>query len=195
MVRGPMPWDCDKVSPPDDARPDVFVIGDSISSNYVPYIRQALPAYDVLEAPCNGGNTRFGVHRIQDWMGARARYEVVTFNHGMWDVSDNGMYVPIEEYKENLRYIGGIIKTKTDHPYFVLTTYTPSNQKLRNNHVVVAYNAAATEVMGDLGIPVIDLYTPSIGFERINHALGDDVHYTEQGGYDLAQIILPVIGL
>ena len=193
--QGRMPWDCDRVTHEDDARPDIFVIGDSISSNYQPHIEAALPAYDIIESPCNGGNTRHGIHKVETWLAARPSYDVITFNHGMWDVSNNGQFVPLEEYRTNLRFIGEVIKTKTARPYFVLTTFTPSGQSLRPNSRVIEYNNAAIEVMNDIGIPVIDLYTPSINFERINNNLGNDVHYTSQGGYDLAQVILGVLNL
>ena len=171
----------------DDARPDVLVIGDSISIGYFPTIATALSSYDVLHNPCNAQNSRNGVKRINDWLSMRDQWEVITFNHGQWDIW-NGAGVPLEEYKTNLRSIAELIKTKTSKPLFVLTTQVPLTDPYRDQGDEIPYNEAAVEIMNELGIPVVDLYTVSLSLHHLH--VSDGIHYTSQGSEILGEEIL-----
>ncbi len=173
---------CKQDVPADDARPDILVIGDSISYGYTPTLRAQLPAYDVVHNPCNGKDSRNGAYSINYWLTLRPHWEVITFNHGAWDVSPR-REVDGADYARFLRYEATRIKERTDKPLFVLTASVPVNDRTRSVGSEVAYNEIAKAIMNDLGIPYVDIYTLSLGIQglRMRAAEQDDVHWTPQG--------------
>jgi hypothetical protein len=108
----------------DDARPDILIIGDSISMGYTPTVRDNLLSFDVIHNPCNGQDSRNGYQKIDQWLKMRPQWEAITFNHGLWDVStfrevDGG------DYYRYLRAEAIKIKAATAKPLFILTTDFP----------------------------------------------------------------------
>jgi hypothetical protein len=178
----------------DDSRPDILVIGDSISIGYTTPLRESLGAdIDVVHNECNAMYSANGVRKIDSWLAQRESFEVVTFNHGLWDIADwIGGTGPA--YRENIRYVARRIKAKTARPYFVTTTEVLPGTPGRTNAKVEAYNAIALEVMAEEGIPVIDLYAASLMI-RTEHVSPDDVHFTDAGSRFLADVVLAELNL
>lgn len=190
------PLRCEQDYTDDLSKPGILVLGDSISIGYWYYglvSHGVMDNYSVLHNPCNAENSRFGVQNIDAWLAKRdGQWEMITFNHGIWDATNNGDHVGIEEYKSNLRIIGQKIQAKTAKPVFILTTSAPPEAIGLTDADIQTYNAAASEVMAELGIPVIDLYTYS---KTINseHEIQDglpEVHYTLQGDQDLGVFLI-----
>lgn len=184
-------YPCTNLTTADDVRPDVLIIGDSISLGYQPYVQAGLPQYDVSHNNCNGMSTKSGVRHIDEWLAQRDSWEAITFNHGLWDIA-SWLQVSDAEYEANLRYVALKIKAKTTRPLFIMTTEVLPGTPYRDESGVTAKNAIAVRVMADLGIPVLDLHAVSVSI-RAEHVAPDDVHYTAQGYSDLGDAVLDAL--
>jgi len=98
-------------------------------------------------------------------------------------MQDLGYFVSPNDYRKNLTAIGKRIKAKTSHPLFLLTTDVPPNARARKDSDVVAYNKIAGDVMAQLGIPVLDLYSIAKASGDLHKATAaqDDVHFQDAG--------------
>lgn len=185
---GDAPFVCQEVTPMDTPRPDILIVGDSISIGYTPYVTQALPQYEVVHNPCNGMTSVNGLNHVDSWLSLRPQWEVITFNHGLWDIVP--FYnVPIELYKEALRTEGLKFKAAAKYVLFFTTTYVPPGTENRDNADVLRYNVAAREVMAELNIPVYDLYAVSAQIPLSLHTGPSDVHYLEAGSQILGDFV------
>jgi hypothetical protein len=190
---------CDGPISAQSAKPEILVISDSIGIGYRPFLQENFPQFSVLGLPCSAKTTKFTLRHIDAWLAQRPSFKAIVWNNGLWDIMQNGagLVTPINDYKKNLFEIGEKIKNKTDHPLFVLTTDVPANVAARHDADVVIYNAAASEVMAELGIPVLDLHKTTSGNPSLHQdsAEKDDVHFTPQGyerlGAEIANKIKP----
>lgn len=182
---------CTETVSQDDARPDLLVIGDSISIGYTPTLQATLTAYDVVHNPCNAMSSNNGIKKIDSWLAMRTDWHAITFNHGLWDIRD-GINTSEDTYRSNLTEVATKIKARTTRPLFILATRVPINAPYRTNDDIVRYNEIATEVMVSLGIPVLDLYSASESIidMHINPVEQNDVHYTSEGYETLGEAIV-----
>jgi lysophospholipase L1-like esterase len=185
------------------AAPRVFVIGDSISLHYGPYLERQLAsrfAYDRLRAEpgqgttnldlpdgANGGDSR----RVLAYLRRRQTQGpllpgFLLLNCGLHDIKRDpvtrALQVPLEEYTANLRAILAVAAAMQQRVVWVRTTPVVDavhNRKpgrvLRFAADVDAYNAAADAVMRAAGIPIVDLHEFSRRFGP--EAYVDHVHY------------------
>src|SRR6266540_1933513 len=149
------PYPCDNVNTVDDARPDILVIGDSISIGYTPFVQAALPGYDVSHNYCNAMDSKNGVNKIDLWLSQRPSWGAITFNHGLWDVA-SWIRTSDSNYRANLTSLARKIKASTTKPLFILTTEIPINTPYRSNARALELNAIALDVMNTEGVPVLD---------------------------------------
>ena len=162
---------------------DILIIGDSVSIGYTPQVQSQLPQYKVVH---NAGNAMFsanGVKKVDEWLNqSSVPFKLVTFNHGIWDMSD-GNVSTIAQYKANLRLIGTKIKMKAEAVLFLTTTHIPINEPYTQGRRVEDYNAAAIEVMNELQIPVYDLNAVSNSITHLHQGADEqnDVHWTQEG--------------
>jgi lysophospholipase L1-like esterase len=183
---------------------DIFVVGDSISIQYGPYLRQALDgvmgyarkdgeqvALLNLDIPmgANGGDSRM----VRDFLAALAaagelRADLVLVNCGLHDIkrdpATGRIQVALDAYRDNLRAIVGIVAGTRARLVWVRST--PVDDAVHNRPGVAfhrfaadldAYNAAADAVMAAAGVPSIDLHgcTRRMGAD----VYCDHVHFTE----------------
>lgn len=183
----------------------VFVIGDSISIQYGPYLEQGLKGvmkYDRkggesealrdLDLPqgANGGDSARVLEYVRALKaGGTFRADIVLVNCGLHDIKrdpETGAYqVPIEEYRENLRAISEVL-SEMDVEWIWMRT-TPCDETVHNRPGMSfhryaadcdAYNRAADEILRARGVPEIDLYTftANLGGKDV---FCDHVHFTE----------------
>jgi len=184
---------CHEQPTPNDDRPDILVIGDSISIGYTPYIQRQLPRFDISHNTCNAMDTANGVRNIAKWVTQRNHWESITFNFGLWDAAD-WVETSNYDYRSNLIKIALMIKLYTDQPMYILTTEVLPGTPNRLNSRVIELNQIATEVMTELGIPVLDLYTYSQKLSAL-HVDPYDVHFNERGSKLLAKRIVKELDL
>lgn len=185
--------------------PEVFVIGDSISMQYGPYLAQYLEGfYDYsrkesfekgevdLDIPtgANGGDSRMVLEFLKIKLNEKGfRPDVLLLNCGLHDIKRNPktkkIQVEPKQYKKNLEEIHQIVTEKGIQLAWIKTTPVEderhnSRQKsfFRYSADLAQYNQIADDVFQSRKVPIIDLF----GFTR---NLGEDtfvdhVHYNEK---------------
>jgi lysophospholipase L1-like esterase len=165
----------------------VYVIGDSISIQYGPYLQQALrgvmeygrkegeeEALLNLDHPmgANGGDSSMVLEflRAVERSGGIAA-DLLLLNCGLHDIKTNpatgAKQVPLERYRENLEAIIALM-ARLD-PSLVWMRTTPCDERVHNSQPQIAfhrfaadcaaYNQVADQVMIARGVPIIDLHT------------------------------------
>jgi lysophospholipase L1-like esterase len=184
------------------ARKRLFLLGDSISVRYGPYLeqmaasrfvyarKQATPnAPDSLPYPAdaNGGDSSQVLSYLQRALDRHAP-DVLVLNCGLHDLRTDPQtgtkQVPLPLYRENLLAIVRLLQGRTTEAVWVRTTPVEDSRHntsqmgfQRFDRDVVQYNDVADAVWGGAGVPVVDLYafTRSLG-EKL---FCDHVHFCE----------------
>lgn len=184
----------------------VFVIGDSISIQYGPYLQRMLAGfcdYDRksgeeealrnLDLPlgANGGDSGKVLAYLQALEAGGRTFDVLLVNCGLHDIkrrsdSDSAeLQVPAERYAANLRAIAAIAGRIAKRLVWASTTPVDDEQHRRHtrefyrrNADVLRYNEAAQAIMAEHGALVLDLYrfTANVGGELYC----DHVHFHER---------------
>ena len=164
----------------------IYVIGDSISIQYGPYLEEMLrgvwqygrkegdeEARLNLDRPqgANGGDSSM----VLDFLRGRADSggipaDLLLLNCGLHDIKTDPAtgykQVPLPEYERNLR---SILELRPRPGSLAWIRTTPCDERVHNRvpgpgfqrfaRDVEAYNAAADAIMRAAGVPVLDLYT------------------------------------
>ncbi len=174
----------------------VYVLGDSISLHYGPYLQACLNGIMVyerkedtdaalanLDVPqgANGGDSSMVLAFLQ----AKARCggmdaDVMLLNCGLHDIKTDPVtgakQIPLPQYEQNLNAILDL--SATLRPQLIWLRTTPCDEAVHNRPGMAfhrfaadcaAYNRAADTIMRARGVPVIDLYT-------FTSNLGDDLY-------------------
>lgn len=182
----------------------VYVIGDSISIQYGPYLQRYLSGfmhYDRkgddseknvgLAEPrgANGGDSSMVLRFVEaaekaGGLGA----DVLVLNCGLHDIKTDpqtgAKQVPIDQYEENLKKIVASARRMNMKVVWVRTTPVDENVHNKPNSTFhrfaadcAAYNEVADRVMAEAGVPKIDLFafTNNIG----ENLFADHVHFPE----------------
>lgn len=184
--------------------PKLFLIGDSISIQYGPFLEKYIQgkvqferkvddgsAEKNLDIPtgANGGDSRmvleYLINKIQD---EQFTPDYLLLNCGLHDIKrnpeSNKIQVSEDEYRKNLEAILQLLKNKEIQVVWMRTTPVVDsihNAKQSSFKRYAAdlelYNQIADEVCAKENIPVIDLYnfTQKLGIEQF----ADHVHYKE----------------
>ena len=182
----------------------LYVIGDSISIQYGPYLKQYLTgvmhyarkegeaeALLNLDNPqgANGGDSSMVLSFLTALIKSGSfDADLLLVNCGLHDIKRNSVtgavQVSIADYENNLRSIVSVVRTMPTELVWIRTT--PCDEQVHNRpgmgfHRFSAdctrYNAVADQVMREAGVPVIDFHT-------FTHNLGpelycDHVHFHE----------------
>lgn len=186
-------------------KPQVLIIGDSISIGYFPFVKDALK--DKADVFHNAGNAEFtanGLKKINGWLGNK-HWDVIQFNWGLWDIAyrnpaaknqgnrdkiNGKLTATPQQYQQNLEALVAILKKTGAKLIFVTTTMVPDKEAGRFVDDVEKYNAIAKKVMEKNGITVNDLYPVSVPCHK-QFGLGDDnVHYSDKGYEVLSQQVV-----
>lgn len=200
------------------ATPRLFIIGDSISIQYGPCLEQrvagvfgydrkrdsagAPKALSNLDVPtgANGGDSDM----VLAYLRHRCAHEpiqadVLVVNCGLHDIKvdrvSGAMQVPAARYAENLR--GIVVEARAMGLRLIWINTTPVIDEVHNRpgmafhrfaRDVAAVNAAAEEIMGEAGVPVIDLHAFSARHVPVGFV--DHVHYVEAVREKQAEFLL-----
>lgn len=181
----------------------LFVIGDSTSIFYGPYLKEYIESqyiynrksdsgesYENLDIPtgANGGDSGMVLEYLK-YLKESTYFEtdVLIINAGLHDIKTNiksGLkQVSIDQYRNNLEEIYQLSLDMNVN--LVWINSTPVNDSIHNskkllferyNHDVLDYNKAADSIFQSKGVPSIDLYSFSSKFPV--EAYMDHVHYT-----------------
>ncbi len=174
--------------------PLVFIIGDSISMGYTPFVRKELEGRArVARHEGNGGDSNNVLSNLGTlWLPALGEEPaLIHANAGLHDLrfwTEREEYqVTLESYAKNMAILAR--KLAATGAKVVWATTTPvidgapnmSKDFPRKNSDVEAYNAAAVEAMTAAGIEVDDLYSLVEEAGREKLVTPDGVHFTEDG--------------
>lgn len=182
----------------------IYIIGDSISIQYGPYLKSFLnglmeysrkegeeEALLNLDQPsgANGGDSSMVVRFLETKAAAGGTdADLVLINCGLHDIKTDPAtgirQVPLEEYRANLRRIIEIVATMKRRLIWIRTT--PCDDQVHNSKGMTfhrfaadgeAYNRAADQIMQESGVPSIDLctFTSNLGADLYC----DHVHFHE----------------
>jgi acyl-CoA thioesterase-1 len=193
----------------------VLILGDSISMGYTPKVREQLGATAVVIRPTldsgkaeNCSGTTKGLGHVDRWIAIDGGpWDIIHFNFGLHDIKhviprsgktfsrpDDPRQAPLATYVANLTAIATTLKATGATVIFATTTPVPHGdvRPFRNPADVVAYNAAAIEVMNALEIPINDLYAFCIPkLDEIQRPA--NVHFTSEGSQILGDEVARVI--
>jgi lysophospholipase L1-like esterase len=185
--------------------PKLFVIGDSISIQYGPFLEkyfQGMVQYERkeddgtakvnLDVPmgANGGDSRMVLAYLQIKIkDPNFKPDYLLLNCGLHDIKRNPLTRTIQveknEYRENLKSISKLLKAKHIQLIWMRTTPVvdsihnkPGMAFFRYDSDVQDYNKIADVICSKNRIPVIDLYgfTKQLGIGQY----ADHVHYKEE---------------
>ena len=182
----------------------IFVIGDSVSIHYGPYLKNMIKhkfEYDRkrgveealidLDRPvgANAGDSGMVMEYLAEEHKKNIKYEVLLINCGLHDArvdrDSNKIQVELKDYKTNLTKIIEISKTMANKTIWVgLTPVVDEIHNSRKEGVlryskdIEAYDIAAKEIMEKYNIPSIDMYnfTKNLGTDIYS----DHVHFKEE---------------
>jgi len=186
------------------ALPKIFVLGDSISMHYGPYLERYLAgqghyarksgqeaSLQGLDPPqdANGGDSArvlAYLEAMQQAGGIRADH--LLLNCGLHDLKTDPetkeRQVPLAQYRENLKAIIECVRTMDLDLIWIRTT--PCDEMVHNKPGMQfhrfaadckAYNAAADEIMQTAGVKWIDLHTFTLNLG--SDLFCDHVHFHE----------------
>lgn len=183
--------------------PRVFVIGDSISMHYGPYLEEALTGEFVYDRKrdteeekgwedldiakgANGGNSRQVLAYLLDRRSkSPIAADVLILNCGLHDIrtdtATGAKQVPLDEYEANLTQIVHVAESMGLEVLWLNTC--PVVDDIHNVNMpwhrydvdVVKYNKVAESVMERLGVTVVDFY--KFCLKQLPDNLEDHVHF------------------
>lgn len=186
-------------------RPTVFLIGDSISIQYGPYLERFTAGFAKLSrkednanalknldvpAGANGGDSRMVLEYLKaKTANPQFKPDYLLLNCGLHDIKRNvpGGEIQVTEtaYRENLSAIAELLTEAGIQPIWIRTTAVvdsihnaKSSAFKRYASDLARYNQIADEVCRHYALPQIDLYTftAELGPEQFR----DHVHYNEE---------------
>ena len=190
-------------------RTKLFVIGDSISMGYGPYLEKYLGSgfdysrkgdegenlgiSDISEEikGLNGGDSSV-VSRYVEVLEKTGSFhrDIMLLNCGLHDIKvlpgSEERQVPLDEYQKNLRRILSKVQSIAARTVWVRTTPVVSaihNARkgfFRFEKDVLAYNESADQIMRAAGIIVADLYTFTFNHGLDENSVTDGVHFTPE---------------
>jgi len=190
------------------ARPTLFVIGDSISMQYGPYLQKMTAGHFAYArktgkeepighlgetvARANGGDSSAVRLWLETMCAAEWRVDLLLLNCGLHDirttVSTGAKQVPLAQYRKNLQAIVRLLKDRGIDFIWVRTTQVDDDT--HNNWPTVGdirrydrdqqrYNAVADEIMSAAGVAMADLDGFTRGLGSPAEVFIDHVHFVE----------------
>ena len=183
----------------------LLLLGDSIRRGYAPHVAAALEGVATVISPAkNGWDTNKFLRELDGWL-TEGVADVVHFNSGLHDLKvkkgEGRPVTGLREYGGNLRAMVARMRERTNaRLVFALTTpiiderhARPDFEYDRTDAAVRRYNDTARAVMGELGVPVNDLYAfvVSRGAEELMRE--DGTHFTPAGSVMLAGAVVAAV--
>ncbi len=181
-------------------KPNVLIIGDSISMNYTPVVQK------LLEGTANvkrvSGNCRFstyGAKHVEEWVTGE-KWDVIHFNFGLWDWygwQQDTRATP-ESYRRNLEQIAGHLKA-TGATLVFATSTPPCVEAEHSSGVLVTaarakeFRDVASKVMKANGIAINDLHGVMLPVLAKHQKAANDVHFKPSGRDLLAKTVAVAI--
>ncbi|WP_439481104.1 SGNH/GDSL hydrolase family protein [Cyclobacterium plantarum] len=185
--------------------PKVFVIGDSISMQYGPYLEQYLNGSWVYDrkrddgmnsanldnpAGANGGDSGMVLDYLRQKMNDPAfNPDLMLINCGLHDiktgVNTGERQINLDQYRDNLEDIHDLLEERGIPMVWIRTTPVDDEQHNANQRSfyryaadLAIYNAVADEVFSSRDVPMIDLHRFTLNLGENLYI--DHVHFNEE---------------
>jgi lysophospholipase L1-like esterase len=184
-------------------QPRLLLLGDSIRMSYQPLVSERLQGRAQVVGPAD--NCQFSLYTLSSlgrWLTELGPPDVVHWNNGIHDCGHNPnrapVQIPLADYLANLRFILAALRAQT--PRVVWATMTPqhprrpfrSDQWSWRSEEMVAYNAAARQLMEEQGVPVNDLH--AVVHRRLDEFLAEDqLHLSDAGREACAAAVMATL--
>lgn len=184
----------------------IFVMGDSISIGYGPFLKEALPesihydrlsgkeeALKNLDIPVggNGGDSKRVLSLLKSFHdGGDFHVDLLMINCGLHDIKQDDvtkeLQVSPEEYRSNVKAIFSVAQELASHVVWMTTTPIDDARHAerrcgfgRQQAHIATYNRIASQVVAESGVSEIPLadYTQSLG--RPDELYRDGVHFED----------------
>lgn len=178
----------------------LFVIADSISIHYEPYLRDFTSEYynydrkgNSLERTVNsfdkvGGDSSMVLDYLKSLLSSGFNTDVLMVNCGLHDIKVNSetqkKQISPEDYRRNLVEIAEIAKNCAKKTVWVKTTPIDDDQHRKHsfsfqryNADVIQYNEISEEVFTKAGLEILDLYTFTVKLGKELYC--DHIHFDE----------------
>ncbi|APZ94742.1 alkaline phosphatase D family protein [Fuerstiella marisgermanici] len=196
------------VSPAAADKPNVLIIGDSISLGYTPHVVKLMEdEANVVHNKGNAQHTGTGLQKLDRWLGD-TKWDVVHFNWGLWDLcyrhpesKNQGrrdkvrgtLTTTLEKYEQNLDELVTKLKSTGATLVWASTTVVPEGEAGRKRNDDLKYNDVAARVMQKHGVRINDLNKLSRTFEANLFTQPGDVHFKPVGYQKLADQVAGAI--
>lgn len=183
-------------------KPNVLLLGDSISLGYTNYVKKALKKDVNFFRPLNGkggyvncAGTTNGIAHIDEWMALSPKWDVIHFNFGLHDLKhvdantgknsnkpEDPQQANLKVYKKNLTTIVKKLKETDAKLVFATTTSYPDKPSgpLRRADQPEKYNRLALKIMKKYNVEINDLN--ELTKSRLSELQKpNNVHFTQKG--------------
>lgn len=191
-----------------DDRPQVLIIGDSISLGYTPIVQKLMAnRANVVHHPGNAQHTGTGLKKIDSWLGD-TDWDVIHFNWGLWDLCyrhpeskvqgrrdkvRGTLTTALEQYERNLDQLVRRLKQTNAKLIWATTTVVPEGEAGRRRGDDLRYNEAAARVMKKHDVSVNDLNAVSRSVPAELFTKPGDVHLQPAGYGLLAEAVVEAV--
>lgn len=186
-------------------KPDVLIIGDSISLGYTPHVVVMMrDEANVVHNKGNAQHTGVGVAKLDAWLGD-TEWDVIHFNWGLWDLcyrhpeskvqghrdkARGTLTTSLEQYEQNLDQIVRRLRGTGAKLVWATTTVVPEHEAGRRVGDDSKYNSVAARVMKRHAVTINDLNQISRTFDADQMKGVGDVHFTTKGYQQLASQVV-----
>ena len=174
----------------------VLLLGDSIRMGYQEQVKKLLEnEYEVLYPEDNGRYAAYTLWQVNQAFKWNPDIALVHFNNGYWDMNIEAPMTeaihPVKEYQSFLRRIVALCHQCGAKVVFATTVPILEAGAAADNTGITSfihysdewvkeYNAAAVEVMAEMGVAVNDLYALCMEDER-RYKCADLLHLSDEG--------------
>lgn len=178
-------WRLDQAKVTDAKRPRVLLMGDSILNGYFGAVSKSLEGRAYVDAWVNPySQASYKLDEMIAEVLAHGPYDVIHFNMGLhgWQKGriPDGQFEPLtKKLVEALRKGAPKAKLIWASSTPVTTKGKPGELDAEINPIIIEHNRMAAKVMGEMNVPVEDLYallTPHLDWAR-----GDQFHWKGEG--------------
>lgn len=163
----------------DPGLPRIYIIGDSISIGYTPYLRENFKDIaNVLRVPMNCSSSQIGKENIDEWIDI-GQVDLYLVNFGIHDILRDRR-VRRENYLNNILGIMRMLAYKGRVAWVTSTPFTGDSKlhPLANEEAHKDYCKASKELMKASNIPVCDL--DELDFTKEDYQK-DGLHFDPSG--------------
>lgn len=181
---------------------NVLIIGDSISEGYTPFVQESLGREMYIQhnvtnyGYTNAETSGFTFNNLEDYLDDCPKWDVITFNNGAWDISqENGDGLPrggdINQYSMNIARIAHRLEqTNANIVFFNMMPVETGDDNVLA-HLVQPYSNAAFDTLAAYRVALYDFN--SWAHKASKYQAYADVHYNAFGNKHNAQIVIKAI--